>query len=321
MTRPGLRDDLEQVPHGRTARRLAWRFLPPQLRHEVERRLGSPVVDAVSRDAGFTPGFASVLTGEDGSQVFVKAANMQAQADFARAYLAAATKIAALPEGVPAPRLLWIHEDESWVALGFEVIDGRPPKRPWRPTELERALDLAELIADATDPVPLELGLRPILEDVPGLATAWERVPDGPHRAEALALATAYAALPATAFCHSDLRDDNVLLTADAAYAVDWNWPALAQPWQDTVDLLVSAYGDGLDVEAIVAERRLTRDVDPDHIDGWLAALCGYMEEMCARPAPSSSPYLRVHGRWYAEALWGWLSERRGWDLGESGAR
>jgi aminoglycoside phosphotransferase (APT) family kinase protein len=314
MTRPGLRSDLEQVPHGRTARRLDWQFLPPHLRGVVEQHLGSPVVASESRDSGFTPGFASVLTGEDGSTVFVKAASKQAQSDFARAYLEEAGKLRALPAALPSPRLLWVHEDELWVALGFEAIDGRPPRRPWVPAELDRALDLAEAIADATDPLPPTLDLRRVDEEVPGLLSSWERLNDGPHRAEAARLASSYADLEMTALCHTDLRDDNVLLCDDgSAYAVDWNWPALGPAWQDTVDLLVSAYGDGIDVEPIIASRRLTKDVDPEHIDRWLAALGGFMLEATRRKAPTSSPFLRVHSVWYAEALWGWLSDRRAW--------
>ncbi|MEP6816031.1 MAG: phosphotransferase [Marmoricola sp.] len=315
MTRPGSRTDLEQVPHGRTAQRLTWQFLPRDLRGLIEDRLGSAVAHAESRTSGFTPGFASVLTGEDGATLFVKAASMKAQADFARAYLAEADKLAVMPVGLPAPELLWVHQDEGWVALGFEAVDGRPPKRPWRPAELERALDLAEAIAAATDPVPAELSLARVVEDIPALVTAWERVDASwPHRAEAATLASAYADLPDRAFCHTDLRDDNVLLLGDGnALACDWNWPALGPRWQDTVDLLVSAYGDGVDVESILASRALTRDVDPEHVDAWLAAQCGFMLEASGRPVPPTSPYLRVHSRWYAEALWGWLCQRRGW--------
>src|SRR3954447_25158416 len=54
--------DLPSVPHGRTAVRLGWRFLPPEVRALVESRLGAPVSTAISQDGGFTPGFASVLT-------------------------------------------------------------------------------------------------------------------------------------------------------------------------------------------------------------------------------------------------------------------
>lgn len=308
------------VPHGRTARRLAWEFLPRHVRSLVEEHLGAAVVGAESCDAGFTPGFASVLTGANGATQFVKAANRKAQRAFATAYAEEGRKLALLGAGgvpIPAPRLLWRHDDD-WVVLGFEAFPGRPPERPWTPAQLDRALDAVEEMARAMDPVPASLGLVPLVEDIPELVTSWSALAasgaERPHLEDVDGLARSFAELPDRAFCHSDLRDDNVLLGADGGAAIcDWNWPALGPAWLDTVDLLVSARGDGLDTDARLAGRSLTRDVDPDDIDAWLAALCGYMTVSQYRPVPSSSPYLRVHAAWYAEVLWEWLCDRRGW--------
>jgi aminoglycoside phosphotransferase (APT) family kinase protein len=304
------------VPHGHTARRLEWRFLPPEVRALVEGHLGAPVVEAVSQTSGFTPGFASVLTASDGSRGFVKAASKAAQGEIAGSYAEEARKLALLGDGIPAPRLLWAHDDEAWVVLGFEAVDARPPRRPWQPAELDRALDLAEAIADATRLIPAGLDLQPLVEDVPRLLTGWDDVPaDWPHHAEAAALAASMATLPdSDRFVHCDLRDDNILFTDDGrALACDWNWPALGPVWQDSVDLLVSAHGDGVDADALLAARVLTRDAEPDHVDAWLAAICGFMLSARSRPAPPSSPHLRTHSDWYAEAAWSWLAERRGW--------
>jgi hypothetical protein len=304
------------VPHGHTAVRLGWRFLPADVRALVEHHLGGSVVDAVSQDSGFTPGFASVLATATGERAFVKAASRAAQPEIAASYAEEARKLTILGDAIPAPRLDWVHEDDAWVLLGFEAVDARQPRRPWRPSELDRALDLAEAIADATTDVPAELELKPLVEDVPKLLTGWADVPDDwPHRDEAAELAARMATLRgADRFAHCDLRDDNVLLVEDGrALACDWNWPALGPVWQDTVDLLISAHGDGLDVDPLLATRPLTRDVDPDDIDAWIAAICGFMLSARGRPAPTSSPHLRTHSDWYAEAAWSWLAARRGW--------
>lgn len=317
--RPVGPDAVEPVPHGRTAQRLTWKFLPTPVRSLVEERLGSPVVDATSQDAGFTPGFASVLTGADGNRLFVKAASVAAQKQFAEAYLEEARKLRLLGDRIPAPRLLWVHEPATpadWVVLGFEAVDGRAPRRPWRPDELGRTLDLAEEIAETTREVPDALRLRPLHEDLPALLTGWADVPaEWPHRDEAAELAAAYPQLPdADRFVHSDLRDDNVLLCRDGgALACDWNWPALGPDWIDLVTVLASAHGDGLEVEDELASRALTRDVPAEHVDAWLAALCGFMLSARQRPPLPTSPYLRVHASWWAEALWSWLAARRGW--------
>lgn len=305
------------IPQGRTAHRLTWEFLPPQLRTAIERRLGSRVVRAETCDSGFTPGFASVLTGLDGSRIFVKAANRTAQELAATAYAEEARKHHLLGTAIPAPQLLWAM-DGDWVVLGFEAIEGGMPQRPWRPSELSRALDLAEEIAAATAEIPEGLDLEPLLEAIPPLRTGWQHVahnrPEWPHLSEAAELAETFADVPADRFAHTDLRDDNILIGADGcALACDWNWPTLAPPWIDLVMLLVAAYGDGIAPEPLLADRALTRDVPREHIDAWLAAVCGYMLTAADLPVQRNSPFRSRHAAWYAEAAWNWLTERRGW--------
>lgn len=307
---------VQAVPHGKTALRLEWKFLPAEIRSLIEAKLGAPVVKSVSQTAGFTPGFASLLTGANGAQAFVKAASRAAQSEIASSYAEEARKRLVLGDAVPAPRLDWISDDDTWVVLGFEAINSRQPRRPWQPADLARALDLAETIADSMKIIPESLALQPLYVDLPPLLSGWSRVPeDWPHHREAAALARSFAEIPDSGhFVHADLRDDNILLTPDGrALACDWNWPALGPPWQDTVDLLISAHGDGLDADAYLANRALTRDAEADHIDAWLAAICGFMLFARNRPVPASSPHLRTHTDWFAEAAWSWLAQRRGW--------
>src|SRR6478752_6303610 len=128
------------IPHGRTAQRLE----PPHVRDLVEQRCGSPVVEAESQGAGFTPGFASVLVCADGTRHFVKAASTKAQRMFAEAYREEARKLAALPDEAPAARLLWLHDADDWVVLGIEHVDARQPERPWRAADLEACLTMTE---------------------------------------------------------------------------------------------------------------------------------------------------------------------------------
>lgn len=304
------------VPHGRTALRLEWKFLPKQLRALVEDELGSPVVKAESRTSGFTPGFASVLTGENGARAFVKAASKVAQAEVAASYDEEIRKVVALDSAVPGPQLEWFSRQESWVVLGYEAVDGRQPRRPWRAAELDRCLDLAEQIALPADALPDGLELAPLVRDLPTLVTGWDEVEDWPHQEEVAGLARVLADLPADHLVHADLRDDNILLpAAGPALACDWNWPALGAPWQDALDLLISAHGDGVDTEAVLAGRASLAAVDPEHVDAWLAGVCGYMLAASQRPVPPTSPHLRIHNRWTAEAAWSWLARRRGWGL------
>lgn len=304
------------IPHGRTARRVEWPLLPPTLRATIERRIGSRVVSAESAGPGFTPGFASVLTCADGSRHFVKAASKKAQAPFADAYREEVRKLKALPAGLPAPRLRWALEDDLWVVLETEYVAGAMPARPWAPEALDACLDALEVVAQRLTPPPMPL--RPFAQEFDDFLASWDHVrrttPDLPHLAEAEELAAGFRG-PTTGetLVHTDARDDNFLLTADGALLCDWNWPVAGAAWIDTVGLLISAHADGIDADAVLARRELTRDVPADHVDSYLALLAGYFLERRHQPVPNSSPYLRVHQDWYARATWAWLSERRGW--------
>jgi hypothetical protein len=319
MTQPQNPTAVAPVPHGRTAQRLDWLLLPPMVRRFIEGKLGSPVAQADSAGSGFTPGFASVLTGENGERMFVKAASKKAQRMFADSYREEVRKLSALPNDLPIPRLSWSHEDDLWVILGLEYVDGPNPTRPWQRDELDACLDTLELLADALTPPPAAMQLDSFADDFAETPGDWDHVrkvaPEWPHLEDVAALASRFADVTTgDTLVHTDARDDNFLMQADGrALLCDWNWPVVGAAWIDTVLMLIAPSGDGLDVDAIVAERRLTKDVDPEHIDILLALISGYFLKHRDDPVPNSSPYIRRHQAWYAEATWAWLATRRGW--------
>jgi hypothetical protein len=113
---------------------------------------------------------------------------------------------------------------------------------------------------------------------------------------------------------HTDVRDDNLILRPDgSAVLCDWNWPVSGAVWLDTLFLMIGPRGDGIDVDAVLASRTLTRDVPADHVDAMLALVVGYFFKTGDEPAPPTSPHLRDHQRWQGEVVWRWLCERRGW--------
>ncbi|WP_243060805.1 phosphotransferase family protein [Nocardioides sp. SR21] len=311
------------IPHGRTARRLEWPHLPPHVRAVIEQRCGSPVTSAESQGAGFTPGFASVLTCEDGSRHFVKAASLKAQRMFAEAYREEAAKLAALPEGTPAPRLLWTHDADDWMVLATEYVDATQPQRPWRAADLERCLEMTAAAAELLTPAPAGLELPTFAEEYADWPALWDRVrlspPDLPglaeHLDEAAELATRFPEVTAGAtVVHMDIRDDNVLLVSDGRTLLcDWNFPVAGAAWLDTALLMIGPRGDGHDVDALLAASPVTRGVPAESLDVVLALVTGYFLFSAAQPVPPTSPHVRDAQRWQGEVCWAWLAERRGW--------
>jgi len=227
-------------------------------------------------------------------------------------------KLQVLPVGVPAPRLRWLH-DGDWVVLGIEYVEGRAPRRPWRQGELDAALDALEVVARELTPAPDDLDLSPFAEELADWPAYWEHMaatrPELPHLADAAALAAGFGErVGGDTVVHTDVRDDNVLLRPDGtAVYCDWNWPTVGAAWLDTLLMLIGPCGDGLDVDAVLAARPLTREVPPDDVDAVLALVIGYFFKSADDPVPPTSPYLRDHQLWQGEVLWRWLCDRRGW--------
>jgi hypothetical protein len=273
----------------------------------------------VSQNGGFTPGFASVLECEDGSRHFVKAASTKAQRMFADAYREEARKLAALPPAAPAPRLLWSADVDDWFVLSTEYVDARAPRRPWREDELRLCLDALTAAAPVLTPPPAGLELPHASEEFAAWPAFWdhlrERGPDLAHLDEAAALAGRYVeAMAGNTVVHTDVRDDNILLTSDGrALLCDWNWPFIGAAWLDSLFLLIGPRGDGLDVEQVIEKHPLLSVVPAESIDIVLALITGYFLKSADDPVPPTSPFIRDAQRWQGEVCWAWLCERRGW--------
>ncbi|MGI8577688.1 MAG: phosphotransferase family protein [Nocardioidaceae bacterium] len=313
------------VPVRATARRPHWEQLPAPVREVVESAAGAGVDAAHSTGTGFTPGFASRLDLATGSRIFVKAASSADDTlhgwPLSDAYREEARKLRALPPGIGSPVLLWSLDEQidgvQWVILGFENVDGAPPRRPWRLAQLHLVLAKLAAIAPALANPPAELALAPAEDDLlagyPGrLARIRESEGDGDwlHTVDRLC-AEAAPLLRGASVVHLDLRDDNILIdTSGEVWFCDWNLPAIGAPWIDLLCVLLSAKGDGLDADRLIADHPLTRDVDGRSIDCLLAALWSFWGVARTQPVPAHSPHLRDHQTWYADVTRGWLEER-----------
>jgi aminoglycoside phosphotransferase (APT) family kinase protein len=309
-----------------TAVRPAWAELPEAVRRLVTGRLGARVVHASSQGAGFTPGFASRLGCADGQRVFVKAAS-SAEPVIADCYRDEARIVAALPPGLPVPRLRWVSDDGDWVVLCFEDVPGRSPRRPWQPAQLDLVLDTVGRLGTALSPAPPGIALPTAEQVLAEDFTGWRSLLDGGtdgsdlldsdgwavSQLERLAEleAGALALCAGDSLVHGDLRPDNVIVADDGrAFVCDWNWSCRAAPWLDLVCLLPGVYADGFDADALLAAHSVGRSAQPPAVDALLAGLAGYFAVASRRPQVPTSPSLRRHQAVYGAATLGWLRAR-----------
>lgn len=289
--------------------RPSWDALEPALRADLERLAGGRVVGARSCPGGFSPGFASRLTVSGGGRVFAKAIDARRWPDEVAAYRAEVRANAALPAGAPAPRLLGAVDDERWVALVFEDVDGVSPGDPWTTDALDRVLAATADLGRPAGPLPRD---HPRLG---GWATLTaDRLAD-PWTAAALPRLVALerdglAAARGDSLVHGDLYPHNILLTPDRVAVVDWPHARPGSPLIDLVTVLTSAVADGLDPD--VALRRHAGHVPSHDLDAVLAAHAGFLVAGgLATMPPGLEPIAAAKRRLGAAAV-RWLRDRPG---------
>lgn len=291
--------------------RLAWSALPEQVRGWVEETLGSPVVEAVTQPAGFSPGSADRVRTADGSRAFVKAVSAKQNPDTPDLHRREISVLRTLAGEASVPRLIDGYDDGHWVALVIEDVEGRHPALPWTDVELERTLaTLADLSVVAAP------GSWPALEEeLVGEFGCWQRVIDEPlpelpdaapedighwlrdvprqHRLHAAAQAT-LPRLAGRAVAHTDLRADNLLIDADGTVrVVDWPWASRGAAWFDAVSLLVNVRWSGdLDVRPHLPAVHALGATEAD-VTGTLAGLGGFCVDAARRPPKPGLPTLR----------------------------
>ncbi|MGW2151983.1 aminoglycoside phosphotransferase family protein [Nonomuraea sp. NPDC001699] len=300
--------------------RVPWEEVHPLVREAVEGFLGDQVVEAVTQEGGFSPAAAVRLRTSDGRRVFVKAVGPEPNPDSVRIYRSELRNAAALPESVPAPKLLTAFELEGWVALVFEDVEAVHPAMPWRRDELDRVLTAVKEMAAALTPSPIEArtigevmdksfrGWRTLLaedaaDDAAGLDPWAAR-----HLAELAELESGWATAAAgDTLVHADVRADNVMLTPDRVYVVDWPWACLAAPWYDQVAMLPS-----VGMQGGPAPHELFDDPDPA-VTAVIAAITGYFVRQGRLPDPPGLPTLRAFQRAQGVVALDWLKRRTGW--------
>jgi aminoglycoside phosphotransferase (APT) family kinase protein len=303
--------------------RLPWEQVPAALRAAAEQRLGGRVTAAVTQPGGFSPGAAARLELDTGRRAFAKAVGPELNPDSPGIYRAEARIAAALPAAVPAPRFLGVLEDGGWVLLLFEDIDGSVPARPWRRAELDRVLAAVTDLAAALTPAPLA---APAVGDAHQASfTGWRRLARAPGagldpwaRAHLARLAELEAGWAAAArggsLVHSDLRSDNILLTADRVVFVDWPWACRGASWFDLVAMLPSvALEGGPPPEEVAAGHALTRAAEPAAVTAVVAALAGYFAYQSCQPDPPGIPAVRAFQAAQGKVALDWLRARTGW--------
>jgi hypothetical protein len=298
------------------------------VRAAVEDRLGSSVVAAVTQPGGFSPGVAARLTCADGRRAFLKAVAGSANPNAPRFHRREAAVVAALPASAPVPRLLWALDEggDGWVALLFDDVEGRHPALPWRPDELDRVLRAIDDLSVALTPSPLPTDAAPPIAGwLEAQGSGWRRAReaaptglDAWSRRNLDRLAALEARAPTLVvgetLLHFDLRADNLLLTVDRVYVVDWPHARVGPAWADLVAFAPSVeMQGGPPPEALLARTRAGRAADPDALRSCVAAVAGFFTWQSLQPPPPGLPTLRAFQATQGGVARRWVARLTGW--------
>ena len=315
-----------QPPPPRGAR-LHWEQAPKRLRNAFEAWVGSTVREAVTQPSGFSPGVAARLLLADGRRFFVKAVGPDLNPDSAGIYRREIRIVSGMPDGVPVPRLLWSHDEgeNGWVALAFEDIAGEHPRQPWDLRELDRVLEALVRLGERLTPCPLPGGVAlPAGEVLPH--DGWLTLRGDVHRQRRLApwflrnldlLVELEARTPEAAagdtLVHFDVRADNLLLTPERVWFLDWPHACTGAAWVDVITFAPSVtMQGGPPPEEVVAAHPACRAADPEHVTVVVAALAGYWTDWGSRPPPPGLPTVRAFQEAQGAVARDWLLRRVG---------
>jgi Phosphotransferase enzyme family len=224
--------------------------------------------------------------------------------------------------GLPIPRLRASYDDGDWIALIFDDVDGRLPALPWRPDELQRVLDAVAELGERLTPTPFDVDLTGRDRMFHGWRElAGGGVPLDGLDPELLPWLDRFAELESrwldaargNTLLHGDLRADNLIITPDRVWFVDWPHVSVAAAWVDVVCLVPSVVMQGgPPAEEVWARYRPSRRVDPTAVDSMVAAVAGYFARQSIRPAPPSLPRIREFQRAQGAVAVSWLHARLG---------
>lgn len=311
--------------------RLAWEAVPIHVRAAIEEHLGSAVVAADSQRGGFSPGVAARLRLADGRRVFVKLISSVPNPESPKLHRREARVAAVMPPSAPVPRLLWSYDEgeDGWVALVFEDVEGKQPAQPWRLDELERVLkSLATLHADLT-PSPLSASVVGTASElISTYIYGWQKLQaQHPSRLTNLdawstrhldALAElekrAAAAVSGETLLHFDIRADNILLTSEKVWFVDWPHACVGAAWVDVVGFAPSVtMQGGPPPEEILARHPSHQHADPADITAAIVAIAGFFTYGAIQPPPPGLPTLRAFQAAQGAVAREWVAQRTGW--------
>ncbi|MGV9771585.1 hypothetical protein [Streptosporangium sp. NPDC003464] len=291
-----------------------WDDLPAEVHDAIAAECG-PIRHTTSLLGGLTAGAAVRLDTTRGP-VFVKAL----PADSPSAPLCQRERLvgAVLPEGVPAPRMLWSGHTAGWLWLAFEhVATQRPVDLSPGSPDVADVIDIAQILGETLSPNPAG-EVPPVTDNVTFLARRADALLAAPP-ADLQSLPAYRAAraglnldsLAGDTLLHADFHEGDLLATTSGVRLIDWGLACQGAAWVETALLiprLILADHTPAEAERL-AEQVPAWKAAPEAAVTGLAAVWSLSREYVARNGPERIRASRAHA---AAAGRAWVEYRAG---------
>lgn len=155
-----------------------------------------------------------------------------------------------------SPTIRWQAEDDAWIALGFEAVEGRSARFEPRSSDLPEITGALKRIGQVLVPEKARQWVE----------TRWDRFADNEGEA---------ALFRGSALLHTDINPSNVMVGDQTVWVVDWAWPTLGAAFIDPALLalqLVAAGHSAGSAESWAARCPGWIDAEPQAIDAFAMA-------------------------------------------------
>ncbi|MDP9862210.1 MULTISPECIES: phosphotransferase family protein [Streptosporangium] len=291
-----------------------WDDLPAEVHDAIAAECG-PIRHTTSLPGGLTAG-AAVRLDTIREPVFVKA--LPADSPSAPLYQRERLVGAVLPEGVPAPRMLWSGHTADWVALAFKHVDTeRDVDLSPDSQDVADVIDIVRVLGEQLTPNPAG-EVPPVADNVAFLARRADALLAAPP-ADLQSLPAYRAAragldldrLTGDTLLHADFHEGNLLATTSGVRLIDWGLACQGAAWVETALLiprLILAGHTPAEAERL-AEQVPAWKSAPEPVVTGLAAVWSLFREFVARRGPEPIRASRARA---AAAGRAWVEYRTG---------
>lgn len=253
----------------------------------------------------------------------MKAVSESANPDSHHIYRQEAKVVAELPASALVPRFRWLYDHRGWVALCFDDVDGRHPHDPWTEADLELVTRALKGMSTALTPSPIEVD-ETAADAFAGVLHGWViALERGETRLDPWALRNLKrlahlelgtpSLVAGDTLVHFDLRADNILISGDQVYVVDWPAARIGAPWVDWIAMAPSVEMQGGPRCEDFLKRFDLRGVPAASVTAAICSIAGYFCIHSLDPPPPGIPTVRAFQAAQGVVTLRWLRERTGW--------